>query len=504
MFKPFTRNQDFLLPPSLRELIPQGDLVYLVTEVTELLNLQPLYNRYDSLGQNSYHPAMLISVLFYAYSQGVFSSRKIAERLQRDVHFMYLSGMQTPNFRTISDFRKNNIDLLKGYFVQIVRICQSAGMAALKSISIDGTKIQASASNKKTKNKDALTAQAEAIQAEIDRLLQLAEKTDESEEVASATDEKAVLARQIGDLDKLRLKLQKAKNKLDCNTRQSTINLTDPDCRSLKNLGPGYNAQLAVDCDDQLIVAANVVAETNDVRQLTPMIEEVEANTESKSVPKKVLADCGYASLKAFKELEEKPNLDAYVPTRDQVHHQTNAIPPFDKSRFNIDPKNLTCYCPLGHAMRIGKRDIHRSGEPFINFIGVQCPDCPSRSDCTKAKYRNIMMFINESVVQAMKQKMGSDAGRRAMQVRKQTVEPAFGTLKEHLGFRRFGLRGLQKVKGEFALLCSSFNLRKLHSFLQGSPLSGALAQIRALLPSISDLLLNFQSILCFKVFRWT
>jgi len=234
MFKPFIRNQDFLLPPSLRDLIPEDDLVYRVVEVTELLNLQPLYNRYDSLGQNSYHPAMLISVLFYAYSQGVFSSRKIAQRLKRDVHFMHLSGMQMPDHSTISDFRKNNIDLLKGYFIDIVHICQSAGMAALKSISIDGTKIQASASNKKTRSKDALAAQAEAIQAEIDRLLQLADKTDESEEAVQSVDEQDVLVRQIGGLDKLRCNLKEAKEKLDNNLKQTQVNLTDPDLTALK------------------------------------------------------------------------------------------------------------------------------------------------------------------------------------------------------------------------------------------------------------------------------
>jgi len=144
LFKPFNRDQEFLLPPSLRDIIPDGDLVYLIAEVMELLDLRQLYDRYDSLGQNAYHPAMILSVLFYSYANGIFSSRKIEEQLKVNVRYMYLSGMQTPNHRTISDFRKNNIDLLKGYFVDIVRICQSAGMAAMNSISIDGTKILSS------------------------------------------------------------------------------------------------------------------------------------------------------------------------------------------------------------------------------------------------------------------------------------------------------------------------------------------------------------------------
>lgn len=490
------------MPPSLRDLIPEGDLVFLVAEVTEVLDLQRLYSRFDSLGQNGYHPGMLLGVMFYSYANGIFSSRKIEERLRTDVRYMYLSGVQKPNFRTISDFRKNNIDLLKDYFVQIVHICQSAGMAALKSIAIDGTKIHASASNKKTKNKDQLAAEVEAIQNEIDRFLRLADEADKAENDMQSVAEQDALEKQIVNLVELRRKLQGAKEQLDNNPKQNRINLTDPECRWLSKLGPCYNAQLAVDCDDQLILAADVVPDVIDVYQLTPMVDEIEANTDSKSVPKKVLADSGYASITSFKALDDKKNIDAYVPTREQVHHQRTVVPPFDKSRFDLDPENLTCRCPLGYPMRIIKRDIHKSGEPFINFIGIHCPECPSRSDCTKAKYRNITMFINEAVAQNMRQKMESNAGRQAMQIRKQTVEPAIGTLKEHIGFRRFHLRGLAKVKGEFALLCTAFNLRKLHRFMQDCPLTGALSQIRALPSIFFHFLHQIQHILCIRAFR--
>jgi len=497
MFKPFNRNQEFLLPPSLRDIIPEGDLVYLVAEVTELLNLQAIYRQYDNLGQNGYHPAMMLAVLFYSYANGVFSSRKIEQCLRTDVRYMYLSGMQTPNFRTISDFRKDNIDLLKGYFVKIVRICQSAGMAALNSVAIDGTKIQASASNKKTKSKDALEAEFEAIQDEIDRLLRLADETDNSENEAHSIAEQN--APGIDDLDKLRQKLQEAKDQLEENPKQTRVNLTDPECRWLSYLGPCYNAQVAVDCNDQLILGVDVISDVLDVHQLTPMVDEIETNTESRGLPKKVLADSGYASMTSFKELDKKSNLDVYVPTRKQVTHQRNGVPPYDKSQFDIDFENLNCRCPLGHPLRIIRRGIHKTGEPYINFIGTKCPQCSSKSECTKAEYRNIIMFVNEDITHKIKQKMDSDIGRDAMQIRKQTVEPAIGTLKEHLGFRRFHLRGLSKVKGEFALLCSAFNLRKLHRFVQSRPLKEVLAQIRASALKFIHFLGQYQQILCIK-----
>ena len=122
MFKEYHRHQDYLLPPSVCDLIAPGDLVNIVAEVVDNFDIRPFEQRYTCLGPNAYHPRMMLGLLFYAYSQGVFSSRKIAERVRYDVRFMFIAGYQTPDFRTISDFRKNHIDLVKGYFVKIVRL----------------------------------------------------------------------------------------------------------------------------------------------------------------------------------------------------------------------------------------------------------------------------------------------------------------------------------------------------------------------------------------------
>lgn len=483
MFKSFNRNQEFLLPPSLQDLIPDGDLVHVVAEATELLDFQPLYYRYSTLGQNAYHPAMLLSLLFYSYARGTFSSRKIARQVKENVSFMYITGMQTPDFRTISDFRKDNIDLLKQYFVQIVQICQAAGMTPLGKIAIDGSKMHAAASGKQTMNRKQLAKQLEMTQQEIDRLLKFAEEADAADEQSMCSDagEHSPLTMQIKDIKALHCKLKEAQSHLDSNHKQGTINLTDPDCRYQRNVGPGYNSQIAVDCESQIIVAANVVSENNDAHQLLSMINETEDNTKSKGQPKRVFADSGYASAAAYKELEQAHHIDAYVPTQEQVYHSHHPISPFHKSRFELDPDRLTCRCPLGHYMRIIRRGTNKSGEPYVNFIGTECPLCPSKSQCTKSKYRNIIMYIAEDVVQRMKRKMNTYAGHVAMCIRRQTVEPVFGQLKEHIGFRCFHLCGLRKVKGEFALLCGAFNLKKLHKYLHGRALAGALAQIRAI-----------------------
>lgn len=477
MFKPFHRDQDYLLPPSLRELIPDGDLVYVVAEVVNQLDLNPLYERYHRLGQNAYHPGMLFSILFYAYARGTFSSRRIADQLQENIRFMYLSGMQRPDFRTISDFRKDNIDLLKVYFVQIVQICQSAGMTPLNAVAIDGSKIKASASGSRTVPYDVLASHLEAAEAEIDRLFEAAEAADRSEDDSSDNDPPA--GRQSPKLSTVRDKLHAAKEKLDANRKLKRINITDPDCRLQKKVGPGYNSQIAVDCDSQIVLSARVVSEENDQYQLIPMIESLERNTHSERQPKKVYADSGYASAASFQILESSPHIDGYIPTREQIGKLRQGISGFDKSKFNYNLETKTCICPAGHPLRILRRGTNKSGERYINFIGTACPSCPSKSQCTKAKYRNLVVLLADHALRRMEAKMDSAAGHQAMRLRKQTAEPVFGTLKEHMGFRSFRLRGLQKVNGEFALLCTAFNLKKLHRWLKGRPLGIRLADFQ-------------------------
>ena len=473
MFKSFNREQEFLLPPSLNELIQKDDLVFLITEVVELLDLEPLYNNYSSLGRHAYHPAILLSVLFYAYAQGVFSSRKIAERLCYDVRFMYLAGMQTPDFRTISDFRKDNIDLLKSYFVAIVRLCQEVGMAPLRFVAIDGSKVHASASVKQSKDRKALSKQLAEVEARIAELLAYAQQIDSQEEDDATPSSPADI--QLKDMQQLRDRLKAAKTKLDNDSNQTRVNLTDVDCRDHRRKGPCYNCQIAVDDKAMIIVAADVVSDPTDTRQLIPMIEQVEANTESEGQPKQIGTDSGYESGAALKELAGLTHIDAYVASQRQDQHKRLPKPPFDKYSFDYDPVTQRCTCPQGLPMRV-KMQCVKNGVRHIRFIGSGCLSCSVKSLCTRSRYRTVRFTDADPMLQKMRAKLESSCGKAAMCKRRQTVEPVFGILKEHLGFRRFKLRGFAKVKGEFALLCSAFNLRKIREYLGGRRLAEALA----------------------------
>lgn len=461
MFKDFQRNQQTMLLPDFHEVINLDDLVYLVAEVTDRLDLRSLIRRYDPLGQNAYHPRMMLGLLFFAYTQKVFSSRQIADRVCYDLRFMFLCGRLQPDFRTISDFRKNHIDLLKDYFTQIVRICRTLGMAPLRKVAIDGTKIKASASPQRTLRGNALARELAVGEAEIAAWLEMAEQIDASEDQSPG--DRPLQGLPVKSLVELQALVKAAAEKLAKDPSLAKINLTDPESREIKGIGPGYNAQIAVDAEAQLIVAVEVTDAGNDSGQLLPMIKETEATTASEGLPKLVAADSGYASAEAFQGLAELPHIDAYVPTPRQVTKERDGVSPFDKEHFVLDPQTGTGTCPLGQPMKLQKTGMNRHGQAYHQYIGTACGACPMRAECTRAKYRSVVVLDAEPLLRTMEAKASSPPGRSASRMRKSTVEPVFGILKEQLGFRRFHLRGLAKVRGEFALLCSAFNLKKLH-----------------------------------------
>ncbi len=493
MFKDYHRYQDFLLPPSLSELIERGDLVNFIAEVVDSFDVKPFEQRYTQLGPNAYHPRMMLGLLFYAYSQGLFSSRKIAERVRYDVRFMFIAGHQTPDFRTISDFRKNHIDLIKGYFVKIVRLCRELGLLPLRMVAIDGTKIKANAADDKIRRRDALAKELKAVEAEMARMLALAQLTDDSE---STEPETANLP--VANLQQLRDQLRQAQARLEAEPDRNNINLTDPDCRIMHDLGSGYNAQLAVDAANGIIVGAEVVVENSDAHQLTPMVDQVDLNTGSLGESKIALADSGYASSTVFTELEAKPHIEAYVPLQQDVHLERarQEVGLFDKRRFSLDAVKGCGTCPLGQPMRAVGRRLNKRGRPYVAFVGTVCPACPRRSECTRSKYRHVELLLADPVMERMRARMKTAMGQRAMAIRRQTVEPVIGILKEQLGFRRFHLRGLEKVKGEFALLCGAFDLKKLHQLWGGIPVAQAKHAIGAVLRPICELIERVTAIL--------
>jgi transposase len=452
-FIPDTVNQTLLFPPSLHEWLPEGHLARFLLDVVSTLDLSAIYASYkekDGRGQAAYAPEMMVRLLLYGYARGVYSSRKIETRTFEDVAFRYLSGDQHPDHATIAEFRKRHLEALSGLFTQALLLCSEAGLVKLGHVSIDGTKIKANASKHKAISYKHMNETEARLKQEIDALLAAAEKTDADEDAQYGKGQRgdelpAELQRRESRLQKIgeaKLALeQAAKEQAECKHEEveqklaereeqeqrtgkkkpgrkpqapdpeqarpddtAQRNFTDPESRIMPDGGnkgafvQGYNAQIAVDSASQVIVAADVTQETNDKKQLIPMIGQIETNLKQK--PEKVSADTGFFSETNVTD-ESVKDVDLYVATGRDKHS--------DVAETNSDPP------PPGASPK-----------------------------------------------EAMRHKLRTEAGRAVYKMRKAIVEPVFGQIKEQRGFRRFSLRGKENVNREWKPVCAISNLLKL------------------------------------------
>jgi transposase len=421
-YRPYLPNQDFLLPPSLRDWLPEDHLVYFVSDLVDELDLSAIMTVYEDeeRGFPPYHPVMLTKVLVYAYCVGIFSSRRIQRRLAEDVGFRVLAAGNQPDFRTIADFRKTHLTALTGFFEQVLRLAREMGAPRLGRVALDGSKVKANASKHKAMSYKRMGEKQRQLRAEVAQLLAQAEAADTTEDAQFGTspggdDLPAELHRRESRLARIR----EAKRVLKARAKEEAVvagqpaesakpdakaqyNFTDPESRIMK--GPdgfvqAYNVQVAVD-DLQLIVGQAVTQETNDKRQLLPMITVIER--QSGETPTQLLADAGYCSDPNLTAIAATP-IDAYISTRKQTHGE-------------------------------------RPGP---------CPRGPLPQTAT--------------IIDRMSRKLHTQAGAAVYAARKAIVEPVIGQIKQARGFRQFLLRGFEKVQGEWSLVCTTHNILKLY-----------------------------------------
>jgi transposase len=421
-FRPYEPDQSFLMPVSMHEWLPSDHLAYFVTDVVDQLDLTAILERYEreERGYPPYHPRMMVKVLLYAYCIGVPSSRRIAKRLEEDIAFRVLAANNTPDFRTISDFRKDHLHALAALFVQVLKLCQKAGLVKLGHIALDGTKMKANASKHKAMSYKRMTEEEARLEAEVKELLKRAGAVDEEEDQRYGKDRRGdELPKELA-LRKSRLKkIREAKQALEAEARQKAEaedsvaaapkdkaqrNFTDADSRIMpasggKHFIQGYNAQAAVDSKQQVIVAAEITNRPVDRGQAELMMDVVHANTGR--LPDQMSADAGYFSSDTVNNLTAR-GIDAYIPPNKMRHG--SILPPAPRGRI-----------PLS----------------------LSTPD-------------------------RMRRKLRTKRGRECYALRKVLPEPVFGQIKQARGFRQFLLRGLDKVSGEWQVICTGHNLLKL------------------------------------------
>jgi transposase len=438
-FREWQPDAGWLFPPSPRDWLPEDHLVYFLLDVTAQIDISPIVEDYggDNGGQPPFHPRMMLVLLLYAYSVGVFSSRKIMQRCTTDAAFRVIVGEDIPDFRRIAEFRARHLQHLQPLFLEVLVLCREAGLLKVGRLSLDGTKIKANASRNKAMSYDRMGSEAERLQQEIDALLARAENADAADDdqfgdlpgeqipeelkrhesrLAKILEAKAALeeaARQKAQDHVDQMEAEGRDHRTDPNEAvpkpKDQRNFTDPESKIMKTSNKGFdqcgNAQ-AVANEQQIVVAADVTDQANDVRQTVPMVEQAITNLDDAGVEDNInalTADAGYFSEENMQAVDANERIDnAFIATGRQKHNAPVPEPP--KGR---PPKNLTAKQKMARRNRTKK-------------------------------------------------------GRTEYARRKVIIEPVFGQIKAGLGFRNFLLRGLEKMKGEWKLVCLTHNLLKL------------------------------------------
>ena len=290
------KSQMYLLPPCVEDYVPKNARARVLSEIIDEFDLSVLYGKYKGGGAPAYEPRMMLKLMVFAYSIGMRSSRKIDAALGQDLRFMFLSQMSHPDFRTISRFRKENLDTIKGAFEETVRLGMNMGMILLEHVSVDGTKVEANVSGKETYKRDRLEKALEELEKRIPEILEEAERADREEDALYGDARGDELAEELKDAVVRKKRLEEAKKVMQ-ETGRDSIGATDTQSRLMKTRSgnrPCYNGQAVVDREHQMIVAAEVVQDESDNHQLAPMLEETKEVTGAK--PGIVTVDGGYYS----------------------------------------------------------------------------------------------------------------------------------------------------------------------------------------------------------------
>ncbi len=447
-FIPVDRNTLYFMPPSIQDWLPEKHLARFVVEIVSHLDLRLLKNSYVSGGSKAYHPETLLSLLFYGYATGVYSSRKIEKATYDSVAFRFLAANTHPDHDTIATFRKRFLEELKPLFVQILMIAHQMGVLKVGKISLDGTKIKANASKHKALSWDYACKLEKQLQEEIKELMRLAEKADAEElpdgldipdELSRRKERIAAIAKAKEEIERRaaeryakekemydqkiaerKAKEEKTGKKVGSRTpkppepgpnQSDQVNLTDGESRIMPSSGKGfeqaYNAQAGVDVDSMLIVEGHITQSPNDKQEIEPALRKLSSLPEEIGKVDAILADTGYFS------------------------------------EYNVNEclsEQVTPYIAVGR-----NRHNQTLGERFF-----QPSSLPEDADS----------------IAIMKHRLQTMEGRQLYAKRKSTVEPVFGIIKNIMGFRQFLLRGLTAVMGEWNIVCIAWNLKRMHTLM--------------------------------------
>ncbi|MFZ0435557.1 MAG: IS1182 family transposase [Chthoniobacterales bacterium] len=473
---PIEFQQHLLFPSNIFDLLPEEHVCHLYVELFDQLDTSSIENLYSSKGQRAYHPRLMVSILIYAYSQGVFSSRQIERRCNEDLSFMFIAQMNCPNFRVLSDFRKDHGAFFQDCFKQTVKLAMTLKMASLGHISLDGSKFKANTSKHKAMSYGRLKAREQALCAEIDALIEQAKRCDQEEDRAYQEKTGYEIPEDLQFKQARLAKIKAAKQALEQREAQlnpgkaidekKPISFADTEARIMGKQGRfeyAYNGQISVDADFQIIVGQHISQNANDKQEVEPALQALQ-DTAGRG-PDQVSADNGYwsgANLQAFDEA----GVNAYIAT-DQGE-KTHKMPldaadrKLIKADFDYHEADNVFICPHGQTLVMISEA--KDGSRVYQGRDEVCAACPLNSRCCQSGQghaRTLTTDNKESLRQAMRRNMATPGAQAVYKQRKVIVEPVFGQIKNS-GFRGFSVRGKDKVAGEFSLVCAAHNVKKM------------------------------------------
>lgn len=503
VFKRNLQQQTMLLPPDLGELIAWDHPVRILNEVLDRIDITELLRQYRPGGTSSYHPRMLLKVLVYSYINNVYSSRRIEECINQNIHYMWLAGMNRPDHNTINRFRGKRLQgCLRPIFTQVVLLLCGEGLLSIKELYTDGTKIEAAANRYTFVWGNAINHNKEKIKTQLNELWEYAKgvaawELDDPEPPGMGP----IDSEKVRDtIEKINKALSSNKNKVDKKVRQKlgyakkhwpaaldryakqeeiigekrkSCSKTDPDATFMRmkedhmrngQLKPAYNVQIST--NNQYIASYSIHQSTTDT---TTLISHLEQHMKDFGKPANITADSGYGSEENYGWLERK-RITGYVKhnyfDRDQ-NGNIRGKKPYTVDKLTYDPQRDLYYCPSGQPMdNIGTRQS-RTAAGFLqtttHYQARDCGGCPLRTQCHQQQGNRIIQVnhnLNRLKRQAEK-RLKSKQGIKKRKQRCHDVEPVFGNIKHNHNFKRFMLRGLDKVSVEMGLLALAHNLRK-------------------------------------------
>ena len=468
MFRPYSQDQMLLLPPSLADFLDESHPAHIINDLVERLSLDILLARYSDMGQPAYHPRLMLKVILYGFTVGIFSSRKLQRACQENLAFKYLAGMETPAFKTFVEFRRRHRDDMKAVFIETVKLARELGLAKLGAVALDGCKVAADTSKHKAMSYGRMQEEEKRLRQEMEGLLKQADDADTKDDDEHGPDDdgyqlKEELARRESRLKKI----EAAKAALEEREKRASpdkavdpkkqISFADHDARCHTKKGDGtayvYNAQAAVDMQSQVIVENHIEESVQDAHAAKPALENMQRDLGQ--LPEKLVADAGYGNQDTLESCKVLGVTPVCATAREGKEDKESG----KLDGLGYDPQQDRFTCAHGHAFEFEQARPKDGKRTYRSLDAVAC-GC---GHYATADGRSVLTVWPSHLAKRELKRVMEEAGNRDLyRRRKCTVEPVFGQIQVGMGFRRFFYRGRENVRSEWNLVCAALNIKKV------------------------------------------